>query len=274
MPPGNYGPAGNENEVVRKIIGVDISSIADTHGSAEKLFLDEKIKPYELSTSVGCIKQLILLAAICSAKMNFALTEGSKNGFVPLADASPYADLLGVRYSRAINRLEPNKNHILMTDLSFAIFDELLPTECIEKLDITDVVKHRKKTEKARIEFLEYLGMLQAKQASVGVDGDYAGVIEKTIKTEIIPAVKKFRNQLQTIDEKLFGSLVSGAITGLSGASAISIFADLSWEKIILLGPPVGAYILKQVIDNIVSERAIKRECSISYVLSLDKLRY
>lgn len=271
--PGNYGAAGNENDVLDKITNVDISSMSV--GEAEGLFFDEQIKPYEFSTSVGCIKQLILLAAICSAKMNFALTEGAKNGFYPLADASPYANLLGVRYARAINKLEPNKNHIQITDLSFSIFDELLPTECIEQLDIKDVVAHRKKTEKARIEFLEHLSLLQAKQASIGVDGDYAGAIDKIIKTEIIPAANKFRNQLRTIDEKSFGSLIKGTLTGLlGGSSAISIFADLSWEKIILLGPPIGVYILNQVIDHILSERALRRECSISYVLSLDKLRY
>jgi hypothetical protein len=34
-----------------------------------------------------------------------------------------------------------------MTDLRFAIFDELPPTVCIEQLDIVDVVNHGKKTE-------------------------------------------------------------------------------------------------------------------------------
>ena len=57
VPPGNYGAAGDENDVLHKITNVDISSIVT--GKAEELFLDEKIKPYELSTLDGCIKQLI-----------------------------------------------------------------------------------------------------------------------------------------------------------------------------------------------------------------------
>jgi hypothetical protein len=274
IPAGNYGDAGNEQQVAQKMLEVNLSSIAETHGSAENLFFDEKINPFDLSTSLGCLKQLISMAAICSAKLNFALIEGVKNGFYPLADASPYMDLLGARYARAIDKLEPNKNRIQITDLSFAIFDELLPTECIAQLDIKDVVAHRKKTEKARIEFLEHLSLLQAKQTSIGVDDGYGDAIEKIIKTEIIPAAKRFRNQLQTIDEKLFGSFLTGAVTGLGSSSVLSIFTDLSWEKIMMLGPPVGVYIIKQVIDQILSERALRRECSISYVLSLDKVRY
>ncbi|OGT09906.1 MAG: hypothetical protein A2X77_04580 [Gammaproteobacteria bacterium GWE2_42_36] len=85
------------------------------------------------------------MAATCSAKLNFALTEGAKNDFHPLADAAPYANLLGARYARAINKLEPIKNHIQISDLSFAIFDELVPTACIEKLSLRDVIKYRKK---------------------------------------------------------------------------------------------------------------------------------
>ncbi len=269
--PGNYGAAGNENDVVRAITNVDISSISETVGEAERLFFDEKIKPYELSTSVGCIKQLILLAAICSAKMNFALTEGAKNGFYPLADASPYANLLGVRYARAINKLEPSKNHIQVTDLSFEIFDELVPTESIEKISLEDVVEYRKRSENAREDFLGYLSMLQAKQASIGVDGDYAGTIEKIIKTEILPATRTFKNKLQTVNESLVGTLAKGVSSYVGGSSAVSIFGDLSWEKMLLLGGVASAYVINAAIDALVTQRAVKRECSISYILSLDK---
>ena len=58
----------------------------------------------------------------CSAKLNLALTAGAKEGFIPFADANPYGDLLGAKYVRAINHLEPVKNNIQLTDLSFAIF--------------------------------------------------------------------------------------------------------------------------------------------------------
>ena len=49
-----------------------------------------------------------------------------------MADAKPYGDLLGAKYARAISKLEPAKNKIEMTDLIFAIFDELIPPERLQ----------------------------------------------------------------------------------------------------------------------------------------------
>ncbi|OGT09851.1 MAG: hypothetical protein A2X77_04585 [Gammaproteobacteria bacterium GWE2_42_36] len=112
--------------------------------------------------------------------------------------------------------------------------------------------------------------MLQTKQGSIGIDSNYVDTIEKAIKAEIIPAAKNFKKKLQTIDERFVGSLAKSALTWLSGGSIISVFSDLSWEKIIALSSPVSACVLKNWIDNFLSTRAIRRECSISYILSLD----
>ena len=92
---------------------------------------------------------------MCSAKLNFGLNEGSKKGFAPLADAGPYGDLLGAKYARAVNKLEPAKNKIQVADLTFAIFDELIPAERLQKLTIPDIIHYRKKSEKAREAFLD-----------------------------------------------------------------------------------------------------------------------
>jgi hypothetical protein len=269
--PGNYGKAGNEVDVLRKITNADLSSFLQTHGTAENLLSDDKIKPFDLSSPLGCAKQLVSFAALCSANLNFALTESAKNGFFPLADAAPYANLLSTQYVRAINKLEPTKNHIQITDLSFAIFDELVPTECIEKLSIKQVVDYRKASEKAREEFLEHLLLLQVKQTGISVDGDYAGIIEKLIRTEIIPAANTFRKKLQSINQSFFGTLGKGASTLIGGSSMVNIFVDLSLEKILALAAMASALAVNAAIDAVFAERATKRECSISYLLSLDK---
>lgn len=196
---------------------------------------------------------------------------GSKEGFSPLADANPYGDLLGAKYARAINALQPAKNNIQVTDLSFAIFDELLLTERLKQLRPIDVIRYRKSSEKAREQFLEHLGAIQAKQASIGVDGDYAGAIEKLITTEIKPAVQTFKNKLTTIDDSLFGAIAKGIIGAVGGSSGVALFGDLSWPKILLLTSAASAYVANATIDAILAERAVKRDCSLSYILSLDE---
>jgi hypothetical protein len=188
-----------------------------------------------------------------------------------LADANPYADLLGAKYARAINKLEPAKNNIQVTDLTFAIFDQVISAERLETLSFTDIIRYRKASEKAREAFLEYLSVLQAKQADIGIDGDYAGVIEKLVATEIVPAARKFRNDLDTIGDSLFGALAKGAVGFLGSSSALQLFSDLSWEKILALAGVTAAYVTKVGIEGFLADRAARRECSISYVLSLDE---
>ena len=269
--PGDYGEFGDQDSVANRLLSVDLSTDSDSHGSPMALFEDPSIRPFELSSKIGCAKQLIADAVTCSAKLNVALDIGVRQGFYPLADATPYGDLLGTKYARALNALQPTKNKLLLTDLSFAIFDELVSTERLRKLTIPEVIRYRKASEKAREEFLEHLGVLQVKQAGIGADGDYAGAINKVLETEIKPAVRVFRNRLQTINDTLFGSVVKGAIGAAGGSSVLNLFGDLSWPKIVALAGTAADFVANAAIDAILAERTAKRECSVSYVLSLDE---
>ena len=267
---GIYGEFGNQDDVARRLMAVDLAADVKTHESAMALFEDAGVRHFDLSNATGCAKHLISDAVTCSAKLNFALRVGAKEGFFPLSDAKPYGDLLGAKYARAIDKLEPAKNNLQMTDLSFAIFDELVAAPNLRKIGLKDAIRYRNVSENARQEFLEHLSEIQAKQAAIGLDGDYAGAIEKVITTEIKPAVQAFRNKLQTIDESLFGAVAKGIIGAAGGSSALTLFGDLSWPKIIALTGAGAAYVAKTTIDAILAERAAKRECSISYILSLD----
>jgi hypothetical protein len=86
------------------------------------------------------------------------------------------------------------------------------------------------------------------------LDGDYAGSIEKIITTEIKPAVQSFRNKLRTIDESLFGAVAKGLVGAAGGSSALTLFGDLSWPKILALTGAGAAYAAKATIDAILAE--------------------
>ena len=267
---GNYGEVGTHENVARELISVDLSRALSTHETAIDLFTDSNIRPFDFSTSQGCAKTLISEAVVCSAKINFALDIGKEYGFIPLADATPYHDLLGAKYARAIKNLEPVKNCIQVTDLSFAIFDELIPSERLETMTMREIVSYRKASEKAREEFLEYLGLIQLKQAAIGVDGDLSGEIEKIVKTEIVPAVRTFKNKLASIDDDVYRSLAKGILGSIGGTGGINLFGDLSWVNIAAFSL-ASTYVGISAIEGFFAQRAVKRECSISYILSLDK---
>jgi hypothetical protein len=271
IPAGDYGGAGNQDNVTEKVVAVNLATDLQNYKSAIDLFEDPAVRPYDFSSPLSCAKTLTSFAVHCSVKLNFAMDKGADEGFVPLADANPYHDLLGAKYARAVNKLEPAKNKIQVTDLTFAIFDELISAERLEKLTIQDIIHYRKKSEKAREAFLEYLGVLQAKQARIGSDGDYAGLIAELVTTEILPAARRFRNEIEKIGDTLFGTITKGAISYLGASGAVTLFGALSWANLLALAAPVGAYIANAAIDNINAQRAARRECSISYILSLDQ---
>jgi hypothetical protein len=267
--PGNYGQWGNEENVYKLVAGVDLERDLDGRTPSD-LFSDKTIHAFDLSTPAGRAKNLIANAAGCSAKFNLALNTATHRDFIPLADATPYGDLLGAKYARAVAKLEPAENRIQVTDLSFAIFDELIPTERLEKLGLPEVVRYRKESEKAREAFLEYLVFLQAKQAEIGIDGDYSGTIENLMTTEVIPAARKFGNDLTTIGDSLFGTLLKGGAGMLGGSGAFQLFGELSWIKLLGLAAGVAIYVTKAGIDGILADRKARRDCSISYILSLE----
>jgi hypothetical protein len=267
--PGNYGQWGDEENVYQMVSSVDIEVDLNSQKPSD-LFSDKTLHAFDLSTPIGRAKNLISTAAGCSAKVNFALNTATHQGFVPLSDANPYGDLLGAKYARAVTKLEPLKNRIQVTDLSFAIFDELIPAERLEKLGFPEVVRYRRESEKAREAFLEYLAVLQAKQAEIGLDGDYAGAIEKLVATDIVPAARRFTNELATIADSLFGTLAKGAVGVAGSSAALQLFGELSWEKLLGLAAAAAAYVTKVGIDGILADRKARRDCSISYILSLD----
>lgn len=195
--------------------------------------------------------------------------EGARNGFIPLAGANPYANLLNTHYMRAAKTLEKLNTNISIADLGFAIFDELISNESIESMDIQKVVAYRKKSENTREEFLGYLASIQAKQASLLSHDNYLEGINKLIKTKITPAVKNFRKRLETIDEGFTSALLKGAIEG-AVFSGVHIFTEIPWIQIVALAGASGRYVLKAAVDNYFAERALRREGSISYLLSLD----
>jgi hypothetical protein len=190
--------------------------------------------------------------------------------FSPLADASPYSDLLSSKYRRAIAATGRASGPIPATDLSIAILDELVPEEALTKMQIGDAIKYRKESQSAREAFLEHLLTLYAKVGEVPPDGNYSAAIEKILATEVRPVVTEFRNQLLTIHEKLFGKILAGALAVAGSSGVVQLFGDMTWQKLLSLAGAAGAYIATQAIEAVGEERAARRDYAISYLLDLE----
>lgn len=264
--PGDYGNGETHETIFKKVAAIDL----ERYPPPLELFYNRKILPFETSTPDGVFKILLFDAAHCSAKMNFALEVGARHGFSPLADASPYTNLLSAKYSRALNTASEGGQQVPATDLSLAILDELVQPGRLSGLKVTDVVRYRKESETAREAFLEQLLTLQAKFGDIPPDGDYKKSIEKIVLTEIRPAAREFQNRLDKIYDKLFGSIVTG-VMGLMGTSAaVQVLGDLSWPNLLRLAGGVGAFLGTQAVSALVETRSAHREYAISYLLDIE----
>jgi hypothetical protein len=186
-----------------------------------------------------------------------------------MADASPFGNLLGAKYARAMAAADQVAPRIPVTDLSFSILDELIPAERLKSMSFPEVIKYRKSSADAREHFLEHVAALQVKTGEIPEDGNYQAEIEKIITTEIVPAARDFRNKVTGINEGFVAHLATGLVTFLGGSSAMQIFAGLPWSALLALA--AGAAVVgKGAIDAAAKERATYRESSLSYILSLD----
>ena len=274
VPAAHYAHGDTQKTIADKLTRIDLNKF----DSALEVFRDPKLRPFEFATEEDCVKSLVSEAMTCSAKMNFALDVGSRHGFSPLADASPFDELLKAKYSRAIKTTtEKRELQVPATELSLGIMDELVRPEVLHAMTLDTAVKVRKGSEAAREAFLEHLVALQTKLGSIPDDGDYRKAIKKVIDSEIRPAAREFQNKLANVTDQIFGSLTKGTVGGMVGlgsSGAIAqIFGGLSWPALLALATTAGSagvYLAKQAADAIVEIRKARRECAISYLLDLD----
>jgi hypothetical protein len=270
--PGNYGEAGNHEDVTREISRINVDTAFGQYGTPMQLASDDKIQHFRFKTDAERAKNLASQAMTCSAMMNFALNVGRSRGIAPMADAAPYQDLLGAKYARAARLLKRANSRIQVTDLGFAIFDGLLPAERMAPLTYGEIVNDRKESEGPREAFLEHLSALQAKQGDVSKDGDYSGTIKDIIDTDIIPAARVFKTNIDSIYDRLYGKIAAEAVTFLGGGSTtLQLLGGLSWAHLLALAGLTGAAIGRSAIEAKLGVRSARRECAISYVLGLDK---
>jgi hypothetical protein len=271
--PGDYGQGETHETLFQKLAVIDLQQSRQ----ALEVFNDPLVRHMDHTTPQGRLKILASDAALCSAKMSVALDVGARQAFAPLADASPYTSLLSVKYSRAVATSALVGGQILATDLSLAIFDELVPAESLEKLTFGEAIRYRKESDNAREAFLEHLLLLQTKLGQVPGDGDYAASISKIITTEVRPAAQEFRNKLDTIYEKLFGKIAGAAVAAAGSAvtwagssAAVQVFGDITWQKLLSLAIAAGVFVAPKAVDALVEVRAVSRECALSYLLDLE----
>jgi hypothetical protein len=265
--PGNYGGGETHETIFLKLAAIKLQE----NFSPVEVLEDRNILPFDFKSEAGILKTFVQKAAFCFERLNFALKVGATESFSPLADMSPTGSLLGAKYSRAIAAASAGGASIFPTDLSLAIVDELIPADRLGQITIGHAVKIRKETESERAAFLDHVLGLQARLGGLPVGSDYAATINKIVTTEIRPAAAEYRRKLDTIWERLLGSIATGAVTWAGSSALIQLLGDLSWENILLAGASATSFVAAKGIEAILTERATTRDCALAFLLNLSE---
>jgi hypothetical protein len=127
--PGNYGESGMQEDLVQTLVDLSLAEGLSQHENAMALLIDGTVQAFKTRTAVEKARVLVHSAARCSVNINVALQASSKNGMTPFADAPPFGELLGTKYQRAISAAHKSVPAVQLTDLSFKVFDELIPSK-------------------------------------------------------------------------------------------------------------------------------------------------
>jgi len=113
--------------------------------------------------------------------------------------------------------LASRRRQILSTDLSLAIFDELVPAESLEKLTFGEAIKYRK--ESTAREELSWNICWYCKRSSPGSPKRrLCRINQQDHHNGGPPAAREFRDKLDTIYEKLFGKIKGAALAAAGSA--------------------------------------------------------
>jgi hypothetical protein len=235
--PGNYGEAGDHTAVVAKLLSVDLERDLPAGITPMDWLMDRTAeKPFDFSSALGTARTLVMKSAFCSTKLNVALSLAKTKGMTPFADATPYGELLGVKYKRAMRMASQQEGwNVELTDLTFAVVDELVPAERLAKLAISDVIRYRKEAAGEREAFLERLAVLHSKQAGVTNQEDYQTAIRSIVLSGIVPAAREYKNRLAKIYDDLFGSLAQSTFQYVGGSAVLELFGHLGWATLLPL---------------------------------------
>lgn len=267
---GNYGEFGSEVDVRRHLTRVNIDEVLVDFENLQALFYDPEIPHMDLSTVQGRAKSLIAHVATCATMFNQAIHRSASEGFTPFSDARPYGHLLGQKYTRAGEALKRADGRVSITDLSFAVLDEIVPNDVVSKLSIRDAVAHRKSEAASREAFLEQLGAIHAKMPNLDNPEAYERHLQNVIEGEVRPAARKYRNALSVADDRFKVKLGQGLLGVAAGGGLINLFSNVGWASFLPLAAAGSAYVGSAVLDALASVRAADRDHCISYLLALD----
>jgi len=258
----NYG-GGRNGEDVRRLLAADQSLYDATLDLAQG---DPSLmyKPETAEGRKAVAKTLIVDASI---QVTSALLMADDLEALPIADDVTYPRLLALRASSS-NYI--GGTHFLAPRLGLEFARTIIPDEALKKLDFQGIFEYRRKSKGVYDAWNIELNKIAAKLSESDLESPDE-TIRNLVATELMPKVKEYESELESIRDKLFGDLIKGIATWEFPTISIAYFANLGFAGAVAAFAAAVKGTVPQVVDYVTSRRAVTRRHAMSYLIGLSK---
>jgi hypothetical protein len=237
--------------------------------------------PYIMTIAHGIVHPAIGMAAT----INQAILTSGLRGLVPVSDSSVSLNLLRLKYERALRSASEGGSrtvpgNLLKSDyasaiarVGFEILRSTIPDEELEKRTYGELIHYRSESADLLARFQVQLNQICSQVRSSSWDNSFEVEIKRLLDKEVIPQITKLRDDLTTVYEKMFGSILAAAIKAVSPTLVLSAFPGLSLSEILVWGLSVGAGLSAISIEPLIEAWRRERELSRNGVAWLIKLK-
>jgi hypothetical protein len=249
---------GKGHQILAALNSDESLATADLSGRAEGGF--------EWESADGRRETLKSLLCECSVQVTAAMAVSARTDLLPVADDPFLCRLLA---TRAADKKYVSSTPVVSGVLGLAMAQAVLPDEILRDLTFADIIDYRKEAKEAYASFSTEVDRLAVRI----LNADPAHLddeIKSILASEVNPRVRAYRNEMCTVRDRMFGSLIKKVIKWELPTLTLAQWVGVSWSTALTafvgaLIPAVGP----DLVDYVVGTRDVARKNALAYLVAV-----
>jgi len=219
----------------------------------------------DISTSIGRRETLRHELISASIKVTNSMIISEQTGCIPVSDDPYFVQLLALRMS--INTYLGGTSQLAPL-LGLEVAKSVIPDEILEKIDIQDILKYRRKSRDVYRAWSVEIDRLSAQLDDIDLS-KAEEQLQGIIKSEVQPRLLEYENEMMSIRDQLFGNLIKEIVKWEVPTLSIAYLSSLN--TIGAIAAFVGALSpsVPHLVDYVQAKRELRREHGLAYLVGL-----
>jgi hypothetical protein len=258
---GNYGQGTGAQ--IRKALCADQLLSKARFSDASKA-----TAAHEFRSHAQRLETLKVLLVEASIHVTNAMVASEATGNLPVSDDPYFCRLLSLRVEGTPYLKQSPQ---LAAPLAMAIAEAVIPDEALNKLTIQDLFEYRRVAKDAYQAWTTEIDRLAVALSDID-PRNVEHETERIIRAEVQPKLVDYRNEMQSVRDRLFGDLLKRTVDLKVPSLSLAFLAGLGWPAAIAsfaAGAAVAG--VPPLVDYYTGRRDIGRRNSMSYLIEARK---